>query len=224
MTQLGHWKWKDPDSGHDYEAWLWRDDENGKLSYVETNHTTGVTRAFPWANVNPNPEDGTDIADLQQELDKLKRHGAREAALAESFWTSPIGRRLTEHGVGPGRVTDPDDDDKVAYKGAADIRKALKEQHIEEAGTGRGTRGFAHNAGSLASQVRDRLRRGGAKKDDEDEDGARPQPDLGGEELPGPADLVNPAWFVTFTIDAGVDSEAAARAIGEAVSSESELG
>ena len=177
----------------DEEAFVirWMDPETG-VSYVEAVYKDGSKAYWP---DNPNPDSGTTSpGDNEMRMSLLKQAGGL-GYLEPSWQKTPLGAALADKG--PGHYHNPSDDEDYGGVSPSKIEFFDPRDVYEEMMTGGVSSGvnLDGNGGSLGGQLEDAIRRGTKGDNDDNDDGARPS-DGGfwGDDLPGPPELVNPAW------------------------------
>ena len=164
----------DQDDGTVFELYM---NEKGE-TYVIAYETDGTISG------NPNPDGSDDGMGLsKEEIIDLARKLGIGGEIEEEFWDSPLGKMVTADGDGLIPVYNPGDD-LAGY--------------MNPEGGGGGGGGFDPNGGSFSSQLKKKGGSGGGGgSGDDGEDGKGDDSDdpteIGGEELPGPPELVNPS-------------------------------
>ncbi|MCI0358054.1 MAG: hypothetical protein L0211_06205 [Planctomycetaceae bacterium] len=147
--------------------------------------------------INPSP-DGPDEApgDFGSRLALLKQKGGGGLS-GPAVEQTPLGTLLTSKGKGIGPLHNPSGD-SPGGQSPSSIEFASPQKEFEEFWAGAGYPlgpGFDGNGGSLGGQIKDGLKHG--KKKGGGGDGGDSKPSDGGlwdDAMPGPPELVNPAW------------------------------
>jgi hypothetical protein len=165
--------------------------------WVEVYYKDGTADAWPLDNPNPDDPSSGGGGDLDMALALLKQNGGNglgEQALEDT----PLGEHLTGSGQGLAPVHNPSDEDGPHAQSTSSIKFENPAGAYEEMFEGAGyptAPGFDGNGGSMGGQIADALRRG--KKSGSGGDGGNENPNNHGfydDSMPGPPELVNPAW------------------------------
>ena len=153
--------------------------------------------------INPGP-DGTEAPGDWNSRMRLALQQGGGGIAGPSWEQTPLGQNLTGHGGGLGPVYNPADvgGDDQGGQSPSSINFQSDWERFEEMWAGAGYPhgpGFDGNGGSMAGQVRDALKSGKKQGGGDDDDDAKPS-DAGlfDDSMPGPPELVNPAWVGAF--------------------------
>lgn len=171
-----------------YEVTHWADVEGGVE--IDTYHVVVTffkdgTEEFGFINPNPEGDDYTTKGDKDSledlALQNAKIKGIIEGKRRELDPKSPLGKYLTSKGQGLDPVWNPSD-------------VAGKENEFDSA-VGNGGFGYDPNGGTLSEQLQKKKNKKGNKDDEGGSNGDDPNaPFKPFGDLPGPPELVNPAW------------------------------
>ena len=175
--------YEDDEEGLDYLVIL---DEDGNKLWETVNDSPG----------NPAPDDDTPGftgtgKDVAESLDQLLNGKGGSLQTDPDFWETPIGLALIEKGIGHIPVHNPVPIDDIGDE-------VINQGMPWEGGGG----GFDPLGGDIVEQMKKKGGSGGS--DDDDDDGSSTPPPgsvPGGEELPGPPELVLPSPIDSVAID-----------------------
>jgi hypothetical protein len=128
----------------------------------------------------------------QEFLDRLMRDLTGNVASEEkNMWVSELGRTLSDGGHGLEPIWNPGEG---SYSDVSTLRRQA-ERAVSDAAGHEGEGGLIDaNAGAVATQIREAIRQGGggSSSGNDDEGTMLPKIGIDTEELPGPAEIVNP--------------------------------
>jgi hypothetical protein len=145
---------------------------------------------------NPSPDDGTTTpGDWDSRLALLKQAGGGGLA-GPALEQTPLGKLLTGKGKGIGPLHNPSGD-SPSGQSPSSIGFANSHQEYEEFWAGAGYPlgpGFDGNGGSIGGQIKEGLKHGKKKGSGGNNDSKPSDGGLWDDAMPGPPELVNPAW------------------------------